>query len=367
MAVTIDGNTGIDTIQDGTVSTAKIADDAVTAGKIGIPLGRRNLIMNGNMEVNQRSFSSNTARTQFTYAGDRWIFAKNDVVNYDSSYNSFSLGQTDIPGAKAYHEFTLNSAGSGTDYVRLEQRIEDVTTAAGEQVTLTFWARSNTGSSFTLDADGITAGPVAIMQYFGTGGSPSSAVETDFATSITLNTTWTKYTYTVTLPSVSGKTIGTNYNDHLRLWICAMMDDDAGKGVQIAQVQLERGSTASPFEFRSYQDELHSCHRYYEVIGRGERAQNGSIGVGTIGSRWTTRDYFGQICYAPKRTVPVLSIRNGTVQIMTDASTQSGVTPTFQYIGVDTAGMRFQGSTHTNNVVAYAQGEGLQINVDAEY
>ena len=118
--------------------------------------GRRNLVMNGNMEVNQRSFSSNTSRTQFTYAGDRWIFAKNDTINYDSSYNSFSLGFTDIPGAKAYHEFTLNSAGSGTDFVRLEQRIEDATTAAGEQVTLTFWARSTTGSSFTLDADGIS-------------------------------------------------------------------------------------------------------------------------------------------------------------------------------------------------------------------
>jgi len=245
------------------MALSKVDPNFLNVSQVG---GRRNILINGNMEVNQRSFSSNTGRTQFTYAGDRWIFAKNDVVNYDSSYNSFSVGQTDVPGAKAYHEFTLNSAGSGTDFVRLEQRIEDVTTAAGEQVTLSFWARSNTGSGFTLDADGITAGPVEIMQYFGTGGTPSSVVETDFATSITLNTTWTKYTYTATLPSVSGKTIGTDGNDHLRLIIGTMMDDDAGNGIQIAQVQLERGDTATPFEHRSYAEELSLCQRYFNNI-----------------------------------------------------------------------------------------------------
>jgi len=229
-------------------------------------LSNRNLIINGNFEINQRGRSGSYTSTGFEYGFDRWAMAKNDVVNFTWEFDYFSNGFTDIPGAKGLVQYGLNSANSGTDFVRLEQRIEDVKTLANEKCTLSFWARS-TGSTITLNQTALTnTGPVGLMQYFGTGGSPSGVVDIPFTQSITLTSTWTKYIYTIDVPSISGKTIGTNGNDHLRLYICGMDDDDVGKTVQVAQVQLERGDTATPFEHRSYGDELARCQRYYSRL-----------------------------------------------------------------------------------------------------
>ena len=248
------------------MALSKIETSSLDVGQIG---GRKNVIMNGNFEINQRGVTSYTGLTGFTRGPDRWSWAKNDSVNFDATYGTFSNGFSDIVGARGYMEFTLNSAGAGTDFVTIQQRIEDVRTCAGEEVTLSFWARSTTGSSFTLtEAANIDHGPVAYQQIFGTGGSAS--VTNRVTDSITLNTAWTKYTYTFTIPSVAGKTIGAN--NHTRIYLCTMMDSDAGKGVQIAQVQLERGSQASPFEHRSYGEELALCQRYYQYFEGGNYA-----------------------------------------------------------------------------------------------
>jgi hypothetical protein len=242
-------------------------NDAYDAGAFS----NRNVIMNGNFEINQRGASSHTGLTGLSKGPDRWMWAKNDTVNYNASYNTFSNTFNDIPAARGYMTFTLNSAGSGTDFVTIQQRVEDVRTCAGEEVTLSFWAQSSTGSSFTLsEAASISHGPIAVQQIFGSGGS--SAVLHVVASSITLNTTWTKYSYTFTIPSVSGKTLGTSH--HTRLYLCTMVDGDAGKGVQIAQVQLERGNVATPFEHRSFGDELVKCQRYYFSLNYPDGAKN---------------------------------------------------------------------------------------------
>ena len=63
MAVTIDGNTGVSAVQDGVVQTADLAADAVTTAKIAssVNLGRRNLIINGAMQIWQRATAATTA------------------------------------------------------------------------------------------------------------------------------------------------------------------------------------------------------------------------------------------------------------------------------------------------------------------
>ena len=280
-------------------------------------LGSRNVVMNGNFEVNQRSVSSYTGLTGFNRGPDRWMWAKNDTVNFDAVYGTFSNTFTDIPEARGFMEFTLNSAGSGTDFVTIQQRIEDVRVCAGEEVTLTFWARSNTGSSFTLtEAASISHGPISVQQQFGSGGS--GAVNHVVASSITLNTAWTKYSYTFTMPSVSGKTLGTSH--HTRLYLCTMMDSDAGKGVQIAQVQMERGK-ATPFEHENYGTTLQKCQRYYQTGGFAS----------TMGYSGGTRNRFDSIPLKPEmRANPTSYVeRSGTVgQIRNsnDGSGQNGFT-----------------------------------------
>jgi hypothetical protein len=272
-------------------------------------LGSRNVVMNGNFEVNQRSVSSYTGLTGFNRGPDRWMWAKNDTVNFDAVYGTFSNTFTDIPEARGFMEFTLNSAGSGTDFVTIQQRIEDVRVCAGEEVTLTFWARSNTGSSFTLtEAASISHGPIAVQQIFGSGGS--GAVNHVVASSITLNTAWTKYSYTFTMPSVSGKTLGTSH--HTRLYLCTMMDSDAGKGVQIAQVQMERGK-ATPFEHENYGTTLQKCQRYFEksynqAVSPGTLTNDGMVMF--ISNRNPGSPHMGLRFIATKRAPPSVVVYN---------------------------------------------------------
>ena len=108
-------------------------------------------------------------------------------------------------------EVTLNSSmigsAGGGDYVfAAYQSIEDIRRLSGKTVTVSFWAKANAGAPKL---------GLSLMQYFGTGGSPSAAINGNGAQSFTLSTTWTRYTSTpIISPSVAGKTMGSN-GDHL--------------------------------------------------------------------------------------------------------------------------------------------------------
>jgi len=116
---------------------------------------------------------------------------------------------------------------------------------------------------------------VELVQEFGTGGSPSAEVNAIGTIKVSIGTTFQKVTITTTVPSISGKTLGTN-NDHsltLVIWFDAgstfnSRTDTLGQQsgtFEIAQVQVERGPIATPFERRPIGQELALCQRYAEL------------------------------------------------------------------------------------------------------
>jgi hypothetical protein len=222
------------------ITAADIADGAFQANK--------NLIINGAMQVAQRgvSFSSNNS---IDYTVDRWAIFSNGVST--TTQESFAAGQTDVPNEPVkYLKWNISTYASGDN---LFQRVEDVRTGAGQAVTLSFYAKADSS---------ITNRP-RLIQNFGSGGS--SEVVTATSTNA-LTTSWQKFTITATLPSISGKTIGSS--SYLELEALRFTDTFTG-GVYIANVQLELGSTATPFEQRSFGDELARCQRYCYVITGG--------------------------------------------------------------------------------------------------
>ena len=109
--------------------------------------------------------------------------------------------------------------------------------------------------------------------------SPSSSVSGIGAQKLSLTTSWQKFTVTVSVPSISGKTLGTDGNDYLGVlfWFdagssyatrAASLGQQSGT-FDIANVQLEEGSVATPFEQRPAGLELQLCQRYYEQSGAG--------------------------------------------------------------------------------------------------
>jgi hypothetical protein len=169
----------------------------------GGPLaGTRNRIINGNFDFWQRG----TSFTASDYGADRWIHARFGTT-HTATRQAFTLGQTAVPGEPTYFCRTVVSSVAGAgNYAVLVQRIEDVRTFAGQQVTVSFWAKADATKNIAIN----------MVQIFGTGGSPSANVGIS-GTKISVGTTFQKVTVTATLPSISGKTLGTNNNSTLNL------------------------------------------------------------------------------------------------------------------------------------------------------
>jgi hypothetical protein len=239
-------------------TTGNVKTSSINGGPLA---GMRNAIINGNFDIWQRG----TSFTGSEYGADRWRHTRAGTT-HTVSRQPFTLGQTDVPNEPKYFCRTIVSSVAGTSNTAiLEQRIESVASFAGQQLTVSFWAK----------ADGSKPIAVELSQVFGTGGSPSASVSNIGTTKITLSTSWQKITVTASMPSISGKTLGSDNNDHLRIliWFDAGSDfngrtDTLGQQsgtFDIAQVQVEPGSVATPFERRPIGTELALCQRYFEV------------------------------------------------------------------------------------------------------
>lgn len=229
---------------------------SINGGQIA---GFRNIIINGNFDIWQRG----TSLSGFGYLADRWQ-VQGAGSTFVQSRQTFALGQTDVPREPEYfHRTVVTSVAGAANYAVFVQRIEDVRTFAGQNVVLSFWAKANASKNACVE----------FVQLFGSGGS--TQVNVSPSNTIALTTSWQKFTVTKSIPSISGKTIGSDNNDCFifHLWLDAGSNFNArlnSLGQQsgtfdIAQVQLEAGDNATPFEHRSIGQELALCQRYYET------------------------------------------------------------------------------------------------------
>jgi hypothetical protein len=226
-------------------------------------LGFRNLIINGGFDIWQRgtSFTNPASSTGFT--ADRFFpvydgSGATRIISqgqFDPYVSGASITATPPPGTGADYFLRWNQsvAGTGGTYNILYNRIEDVRLIAGQQVTLSFYAKA--GASLTMPT-------IDIEQYFGSGGSPSANVYTTVTSNVAVTTSWQRFSYTFSVPSAAGKVIGSNANSSftsIRLWL----PSNATFTFDIWGVQLERNYQPTPFEQRPIGVELALCQRYY--------------------------------------------------------------------------------------------------------
>jgi hypothetical protein len=202
-------------------------------------LSNRNLIINGNLSVAQRNGTSSVTHTSgaLTYNADRWfVFADGASVT----------GQIVTGTNTGTHRAYKITGASGVTSLNFAQRIEslNVKHLDGKKVTV----------SFKMYASQSLSGVSATLFF-------CSADDTGYGTSnvsnsLTVNSGLNTYEETFTLPSVASR--------GFELAIAFGSNLPSGATVEIAQVQLEVGDTATPFEHRSYGDELARCMRYYQ-------------------------------------------------------------------------------------------------------
>ena len=253
---------------------------------VGYGQAGKNKVINGDFTLNQRAFTSNTTTASYNF--DRWL-QQNSGGSFTVTPQSFTAGAAPVAGYEAatfVQGITATQSAAG-DFAIITQRIESVRTFAANTVTISFWAKANTGTPKI---------GVELQQNFGAGGSPSATVSTP-AGAVTLTTSFARYSVTVAVPSISGKTIGSTANTsylELNLWTSSGATNAtraSSIGIQnftasIWGVQVEYGSKATPFQTASggsRQAELAMCQRYY--VRFGGAAVYEAMGQG---NGWTT-------------------------------------------------------------------------------
>ncbi len=296
------------------VDTGTGASNVPTNSDLAPYLGR-NLIINGDFSVWQRG----TSFTSAEYTSDRFQINNNGSTHV-TTQQAHTLGQTDVAGNPEFYSRTVATSVAGAgNFVSLEHRLEGVELAAGQEVMLSFDAKADSSKNIASE----------FTQEFGTGGSPSSSAREQGVTTHALTTSWQRFTVTATLASVSGKTLGTDGNDYLRVifWMDAGSDFDARTNslgnqsgtFDISNVQLEFGNKATDFEYVDPATQLARCKRYFERIGGGGVTADVIYGSGYA----DTSTRFDAYCrYDTKRSIPAVSYSSATgVKVFRNGST----------------------------------------------
>ncbi len=270
----VTGVGGIVYVWDGVKWASNIG--SVTAQSMG-DVGR-NLLHNPLFNVAQRGAGPWTTPG---YTLDQWRFDYSlDTVTVSAGLlldaHRAAIGDEE---ALNYLSAAVTGNAGASSYSFISQPIENVRRLAGKTVTVSFWAWTTSGTPKI---------GVGLRQYFGTGGSPSALVDLN-ATPVTLSTGQVRYTATITLPSISGKTLGTNSDHYTRLafWLSSGANTNVaagGIGVQSATfvlwgVQLEIGSVATPLEKPDPRYDLENARRFYQTFSINI---GGNAVVGTV-------------------------------------------------------------------------------------
>ena len=211
-----------------------------------IGAGRKNLIINGGFDVWQRGTSFTP--TGADYMADRWFMGGGDYACTATKQAST------LPDGSEVNTMRINYTASGTNYIDLYQGIENFKALSGKTVTLSCWIKTNIPS-------------LSYRQYS----------TQQFGSVAVADGQWHKLVSTVQLGAITGVNRGAN-SPFFGPTSGGTIVTKSGDYFEITQFQLELGSVATPFEHRSYGEELALCQRYYQTINTNVQGYPGAGG-----------------------------------------------------------------------------------------
>jgi hypothetical protein len=285
--------------------------------------GRRNIVINGAMNVAQRGTSSTgLGATDGYYTVDRF------GLNFSGTDSRLTMTQdspTDLSGftkALKLDCTTADTSIAAAEYIQLHYRIEGQDlqqlkkgTSDAEKITVSFYVKGNASATYTCEIEDVDNNRYNSQEF-------------------SVTTSWTKVTLTYNadttgvLGNDNGSSMAINFWLHAgsnftsgthtdNVWHTTATQrvgdnqtsfaDSTDRTFFITGVQLEVGSQATPFEHRSYGEELALCQRYYWNLVNGT---DNEIGIGA----YQTSSELNNIIQFPvlMRTGPTLDIVTGT-------------------------------------------------------
>jgi len=244
----------------------------------------RNLLINGDMQIAQRSSSVASITTNNYYTADRFGTNVTTLGTWTQSV------ENDAPTGSGFRKSlkmlctTADASPAAGDDMFLAQRLEGQNlqhikkgTSAAEQLTISFWVKSNVTGTYIAElfesdntrsvSKSYTVNASATWEYktLTFPADTTGALDNDNDNSMQINfwlgagTTWTSGTLSTSWTSTTSANRAVGQTN---------LASATNNYWQITGVQLEVGDTATPFEFKSVEDELLECQRYYQSIAQ---------------------------------------------------------------------------------------------------
>ena len=333
-------------INHASASTGGLAIDSSGVVTGALPSPNRNLIYNGAMQVAQRGTSTASITTSGYYTADRINLVLSSLATWTQSVES------DAPSGSGFRKSvkmlctTSDAAPASGSICLFGQRIEGQDlqriakgTASAQQLTLSFWVKSNVTGTYVAELYDVDNTRQVSATY-----------------TVSASATWEKKT--ITFPADTTGALDNDNAQSLQVWFGLAVGSNYSSGTlntswastvnanryvgqtnlaaatnnywQITGVQLEVGPTATPFEFKSYGQELAECQRYYyRIQPNGTQKALTPVGRNT----GTTSAQFTGPFKVSMRTAPTALEQSGTA---TDyqinhrgIATQCSAVPTF--------------------------------------
>jgi len=293
------------------------AIDSINSNQ-GSPFGFKNRIINGAMMIDARNAGASYTQVNGAYNLDRW--AGN---SYDGGVatNKFSVQRSTTAPAGFSNSLLVTSlaatADGGNDIFNIEQKVEGFNsadfafgTAAASSLTISFWVRSSLTGTFGGAIKNNARDRAYPFSY-----TISSANTFEYKT-ITIagdtSGTWVGATNGTGLWLSFGLGVSSNRSGTAGAWAggdlfssigATRVVGTNGATFYITGVQLEKGSTATSFDYRPYGTELALCQRYFQVYGSiGSTGTQGDVFIATYRNSSTL---FMAVQYeVPMRTTP---------------------------------------------------------------
>ena len=265
------------------LKTRSIPDNAVTPAKVSQNLGRRNLITNGAMQINQRGAFTISTTGGPEYGGpDRfhmWSYTSSEQVTAEISKSTVGGTPTGFANTYRIDVLTAESSVAAGESLVFAQYIEaqncqhlEYGTSDAKSVTMSFWIKTSVTGTYCFFLQNSDGDRIQVKEY-------------------TVNSadTWEKKIITIpgdasgTINNDSGRGLwcgwvlmaGTARHGSKDTWRTTGADyatssqvsavGNGANNIYFTGVQLEVGAVATNFEHRSYGEELALCQRYFSI------------------------------------------------------------------------------------------------------
>jgi len=346
-------------------------------------IGRKNIIINGAMQVSQRS----TSETGKGASDGYFTLDRFKIANGATSAGRYTMSQSSVTDLEGFSNAlkidctTADTSIAADEALILQQNIEGfnvqqlkATSTTTRAFTLSFYAKSNASRAIASE-----------LRF-------SSGTNRQASKLHTIGTSWARYTFTV--PAASSTQIDNDNSNQMQVnfWLHAgstftsgtlsatfeasnNANRAAGIGsifastdntLEITGIQLEVGSQATPFEHRSFGEELALCERYFQVYG----ANSTYVPIANGISYSTTQARIFLVYRKPMRATP--AIGSVTSLILTDRSTYDLTVTGISISGASDLGMTMNitnssGATYLRSAFLSGLNSGTpKFDIDAE-